>query len=452
MVTQEVELPLSPTALVTRCADLPGVFVLDGGDLRSWGTGEAIFGFAPRATLRVSASGEACMDDGEPRQWRGEPLDLLERFRAHGAALAQASPQGGAVVAALSYDLGRWLEPLRPARPDHTLPVLYAAFYDSLLRYSYADRHYRLSSARGPAELAAIASELQARARLPSPLSHETVPGRVAVADWAKEEYLTALGAVLDYIAAGDVYQINLAQRFVVYDPPPPAALFEALQRHTVPFGAYVDAGDFVLLSNSPECLLALHGNKLATFPIKGTRPRGADPDADRERIRDLVQSPKEQAEHLMIVDLERNDLGRICRTGSVRVRRLASVETFPTLHHLVSHIEGQLWPGTTLAQVLRALFPGGSITGAPKVRAMQIIDELEPVSRQFYTGAIGYVGLDGRAVFNLAIRTAIATADQLAYYAGGGIVADSVPSAEYEETLLKTGPFFTASSAVLRS
>jgi para-aminobenzoate synthetase len=146
-----------------------------------------------------------------------------------------------------------------------------------------------------------------------------------------------------------------------------------------------------------------------------------------------------------MIVDLERNDLGRVCRTGSVRVEDFARIETFPSLHHLVSNITGQLWPGTTLGDVLRALFPGGSITGAPKVRAMEIIDELEPVARGFYTGAIGFIGFDGGTVFNLAIRTAIATPDQLAYYAGGGIVADSIADEEYDETLLKARPFFAA-------
>jgi para-aminobenzoate synthetase component 1 len=392
------------------------------------------------------------MDDGEPQQWRGDPFDLLDRFCARWAPMAQACPGGAAVVTALSYDLGRWVEPLPPPRADHAAPVLYAAFHDWLLRYSYADRRFRLSSPRAPAELRQIAAELETRARTPAPLLYGPAAPRAVVADWSQEEYLAAVAAVLEYIAAGDVYQVNLAQRFVVRDPLPPAALFAALQQHRVPFGAYLDAGACVLVSNSPECLLMLQGDELATFPIKGTRPRGADPCSDEHLIHELVQSAKEQAEHLMIVDLERSDLGRVCRTGSVRVEQLARVETFPSLHHLVSDVRGQLRPGTKLAEVLRAVFPGGSITGAPKVRAMEIIDELEPVSRQFYTGAIGYIGFDGQAVFNLAIRTAIATAHQLAYHAGGGLVADSIAIAEYEETLLKARPFFAAVAAALPS
>jgi len=266
------------------------------------------------------------------------------------------------------------------------------------------------------------------------------------VSDFGKDRYLSAVRAVLDYIAAGDVYQVNLAQRFVVTDPPAPAALFATIQRrHPVPFAAYVDGGDFILVSNSPECFLAQRADKLATFPIKGTRRRGHDPFADEQLARELQDNAKERAEHLMIVDVERNDLGRVCRTGSVRVEEFARIQTFPTLHHLVSKVSGQLRPQVTLAEVLRATFPGGSITGAPKIRAMEIIDEIEPVSRSFYTGAIGFIDLDGDAVFNLAIRTAVATRQKLTYHAGGGIVADSVPIREYEETLLKAQPFFAA-------
>ncbi|MFI5396757.1 MAG: anthranilate synthase component I family protein [Candidatus Binatia bacterium] len=448
MTTQEVELTLSPTALLTRCADQPGIVALDGGDGKSWGTGDAILGFRPRATLRVASNGEACMDDGKPHRWEGHPFELLDRFHAHWAPPAGAGARGAAVVAALNYDLRHWVE-RRPGlrRNEPAVPVLYAAFYDWLLWYSYFDRRFRLVSPQSPAALKDIAAKIERRGAAPEPCRKTSARPRT-FSDVTKEQYLSTVAAALEYIAAGDVYQINLSQRFVVRDPPPPAAVFATLQRHTVPFGAYLDAGDFVLVSNSPECLLMRHGDTLATFPIKGTRPRGADRHSDHGLITELERSAKERAEHLMIVDLERNDLGRVCRTGSVRVEPFARVETFPSLHHLVSKISGQLPPGTPLAEVLRATFPGGSITGAPKVRAMEIIDELEPVGRGFYTGAIGYLGYDGNAVFNLAIRTAIATPGQLTYHAGGGIVADSIADCEYEETLLKARPFFAAVSA----
>jgi para-aminobenzoate synthetase component 1 len=446
MATQEVEVGLSPTALLARWAGLPGVFALDGGSERSWGSGDAVLGFRPHATLRIDRDGAACVDDGRSHAWHGDPFELLDRFCAHWAPRAAASPGGAAVIVALSYDLRHWIE-RRPAlrHIDRSAPVLHAGFYDWLLWFSYSERRFRLVSPRPAHELRPIAAEIAVRAAAAAATPPPPPVARRVSTDFTQLGYRAAVVAALAYIAAGDIYQVNLAQRFVVQPPPPPAAVFAALQEHPMPFGAYLDLGDVALISNSPECLLMVRGDTLSTYPIKGTRPRGADPGRDRSRINELVGSPKEQAEHLMIVDLERNDLGRICRTGSVRVEQLARVETFPSLHHLVSTITGQRRPGTTLGDVLRAVFPGGSITGAPKVRAMEIIDELEPVARGFYTGAIGFIGFNDRAVFNLAIRTAIATPDQITYHAGGGIVADSVAGREYEETLLKARPFLAA-------
>ena len=448
MVTQEVELPVTPTALLTRCAAEPYVFLLDGGSAASWGSGHALFGFRPRATLRVTAAGEAVVRTGaEEVHWSGDPLVLLERFRSAWAPRVSAAPapHGGGVIAALSYDLRRWIERRDwRARTDSETPVLHAACYEWLLSYSYRHRRYQLASATcPPAELTQIARKLRARADGPAPISRP--PDRAAVVpDLTKEQFCSTVRAVLDYIAAGDVYQVNLAQRFVVANPPSPVAMFAALQAHPMPFAAYVDAGDFALLSNSPECLLTLCGERVATFPVKGTRRRAPDPRADQLLITELQGDAKERAEHVMIVDLERNDLGRVCRTGSVGVSEFARVSTFPSLHHLVSTVSGRLQPGTSLVDVLRATFPGGSITGAPKIRAMEIIDEVEPVARGFYTGAIGFL-TPAYAVFNLTIRTAVATSQGLTYHAGGGIVADSVPEKEYEETLLKASPFFAA-------
>jgi len=457
MATQELDLPVTPTQLVSRCAGEPFVCALDGGDARSWGVGRALLGFRPRATLRVSAVGDAVMWDGREHHWHGHPFDLLDRFCAATAAPARsAEPFAGGVVAALSYDLRHWVERLPARAPDdleraRDLPVLHAAAYDWLLSYSYADRRYHLVSAHHSAsELREVAAHLAALAARPAPRAAGRQPPRAA-ADVSEAAYLAAVRSILDYIAAGDVYQVNLAQRFSVADPPAPAALFVALQRqHPMPFAAYIDGGDFTLVSNSPECFLRLEGDRLATFPIKGTRPRGADARRDYAAAAELHADPKEQAEHVMIVDLERNDLGRVCGIGTVRVDEFAHVVSFPSLHHLVSKVSGRLTPGTRLADVLRATFPGGSITGAPKIRAMEIIDELEPVCRGFYTGAVGFIGFDGRAIFNLAIRTAVATPGKFTYHAGGGIVADSIPAREYEETLLKARAFFAALTATV--
>lgn len=450
MATQELELPVTPTQLLSRCAGEPFVCALDGGDPRSWGNGRALLGFRPRATLRVSAGGDARMRDGHEHRWHGDPFELLDRFCAAAAPAGAPEPFGGGVLAALSYDLRHWVERL-PARAgdDLGLPVLHAAAYDWLLSYSYTDQRYQLASAhRSAAELREVATRLAALAAQP-PLNGTARRLPCPSTDITEAEYLAAVRAALGYIAAGDVYQVNLAHRISVTHAPAAARLFAALQHHhPVPFGAYVDGGDFVLVSNSPECFLTLDGETLATFPIKGTRPRAAATDADQALAAQLQADPKELAEHVMIVDLERNDLGRVCRTGTVRVEEFARVHTFPSLHHLVSKVSGRLTSGTPLADVLRATFPGGSITGAPKVRAMEIIDALEPVQRGFYTGAIGFIGCDGRAVFNLAIRTAVATPRKLTYHAGGGIVADSIPSREYDETLLKAQAFLAALTA----
>jgi para-aminobenzoate synthetase component 1 len=472
MVTQEVDLQLSPTDLLVRCADEPCVFALDGGDAASWGSGLARLGFRPRATLRVAANGAARVDtDGALQWWHGDPFALLERFCAEWAPPHAGDGVGGGVVAVLGYDLRHWIECLpRRAPDDLQLPVLYAAAYDWLLSYSYADRRYRLASSWLPApEVRRLAAELAARAareplsrprceaergadtRAPAGCLVGTSPS--VVSNFTKAEYLRAVQKCLDYIAAGDVYQVNLAQRFASTIPVGVAqasvALFAALQRqHAMPFAAYVGAGDFALASNSPECFLTVRQQRVTTWPIKGTRPRAADPQCDAALADALCADAKERAEHVMIVDLERNDLGRVCRIGSVRVDAFARLHSFPTLHHLVSEVSGDLRPGVTLAEVVRATFPGGSITGAPKIRAMQIIDEIEPVARGFYTGAIGFIGGDD-AAFNIAIRTAVASPGVLTYHAGGGIVADSVPTREYDETLLKAQPFLRALHAV---
>ena len=211
-----------------------------------------------------------------------------------------------------------------------------------------------------------------------------------------------------------------------------------------MPFAAYIDAGPWALVSNSPECLLASDGDRVATFPIKGTRRR--DPGSAAEAVAAaLYADPKEQAEHVMVVDLERNDLGRVCTPGSIAVAELAAVRHYPALVHMSSEVCGRLRRGISPAALLRAIFPGGSISGAPKVRAMQLIEELEPAARGFYTGAIGWTEPGGATRFSIAIRTAVLDAASTTYWSGGGIVADSRPDREYDETLLKSETFFRA-------
>ena len=265
-----------------------------------------------------------------------------------------------------------------------------------------------------------------------------------------RSQYLHMVQRAKEYIAAGDIFQVNLARRQTFPVCEPPISTYLRL-RHANP-GAYAaflswkeSTGAAALLSASPELFLRLDDGRVTTRPIKGTRPRSRDPVVDAAYKAELAASEKDRAELAMIVDLERNDLGRVCEFGTVRViTQDASpaapyeLETHPTVHHLVATVTGRLTPDRDAIDLLRACFPGGSITGAPKVRAMEIIDELEPTERSVYTGAIGYIGLDGSMMLNIAIRTLIVADGQVHLYAGGGIVADSVPEDEYDETTAK--------------
>jgi para-aminobenzoate synthetase component 1 len=251
--------------------------------------------------------------------------------------------------------------------------------------------------------------------------------------------------AIQAYIRAGDVYQVNLARRLdlvPVAAAALPALYAELTQASGAPFSSYVATGDAVILSNSPERFLRVVGRRVETCPIKGTRPRGRTPEEDLLLAKELQHSEKDRAEHLMIVDLERNDLGRVCEIGSVCVPRLGELRSYATVHHLVSSVQGNLRDPSDWLGLLAATFPGGSITGAPKVRALEIIEELEPVRRGVYTGAIGCIDAAGHIDLSLAIRTAVARNGVLSLYVGGGMVADSDPEAELEETRDKSRAF----------
>jgi aminodeoxychorismate synthase component I len=318
---------------------------------------------------------------------------------------------GARWIGYLSYDLGRLFE---------SLPV----------------------SATDDLQLPLFCFSLHAQAETPPatfvPVDAHTPPPRAAL---SKHDYLASVARAIDYIRAGDIFQVNLSQRFTTALTLPPQQIWQNLiQRSPAAYGAYLDCGDHVLLSNSPELFLSVTPDRtITTRPIKGTRPRG--PGMEKE----LRSSIKDQAELNMIVDLERNDLGRICEIGSVKVSEPRVIEAHPTVYHGAANIQGKLREDVRFVDLLRATFPGGSITGAPKIRAMEIIEELEPVRRGPYCGAIGYLAADGSMQFNVAIRTMIAKDNRIHIPVGGGIVADSDPVAEYEETLTKATAMFGA-------
>jgi len=393
----------------------------------------ALIGCAPRAVLRIEASGRVVRSDGVAVP--SDPLDALERFVAEGDA-GLPFPLGG-VVGYLAYELGRLVEPPRTepgAAPD--LPLAVLARHDPVLVYDRGRAQYLLACADPAAARAPWLERLAAPApRWEGPLAGAPLAPRLPPA-----HHRAAVERILAYLAAGDAYQVNLTQPFTAPLAGPAWALHGRLARaHPVPHGAYLDVGDAQLVANSPELFLRRRGARIETRPIKGTRPRGDGPARDAALAAELAADPKERAEHVMIVDLERNDLGRVAVTGSVAVESLARVESHPTVHHLVSTVSARLRPGVGLAELLRATFPGGSVTGAPKVRAMEIIRELEPGARGPYTGAFGIFHPAGDLELGLAIRTAVVRDGWLRWDAGGGIVADSVPERELAEAWLKT-------------
>jgi len=257
--------------------------------------------------------------------------------------------------------------------------------------------------------------------------------------NFTKENYLKAVKKAKDLIRRGDIYQVNLSQRFECGFDGDPFELYLKLRSiNPAPFAAYLNLGDFKIVSASPERFIRIGGGRIETRPIKGTRPRSADARADESLKRELLSSAKDRAEHIMILDLERNDLGRVSEYGTVAPSEFIITETYATVHHLVSTVEGRLREGTDIVDCLKNCFPGGSITGAPKVRSMEVIEELEPTKRGIYTGSIGYIDFSGNADLSIVIRTIIIKGDRLYFQVGGGIVADSDAEKEYRETLDK--------------
>ena len=376
-----------------------------------------------------------------------QPFEALAALQAlHGPG--QFDPAAGPwplVTCALAYDLGREIERVPTlARDDVDLPLLWAARYEAVYVYDHLSGKGEVAGSDATA-VDALAQRLERAATRPSRAAHfEAGPVECAASE---REHAESVRRIRALIHAGDVYQVNLTTRFSAPLGPvaEPSAKHERLRtRSPAPFGACVrlDA-DRVVASISPERFLRWWPDgRVETRPIKGTRPRGRSPAEDDALAEALRHSEKDLAEHVMIVDLERNDLGRVCTPGSVRVTRPWGLETHPTVHHLVSVVEGRLAPDVGVPDLLRATFPGGSITGAPKVRAMQTIEALEPSRRGLYCGALGYLDAAGGGDLNIAIRTAWTDATRVYYQAGGGIVWDSDAAEEWAEVWTKARAF----------
>lgn len=394
------------------------------------------------------------------RALAGDPLEHLQSLLdIHSVSSAPRLPFCGGAIGYLSYDLCRSIERIpERAFDDHGWPDCLLGFYRHGVVIDHAADEVYLCALADRADAAGMAGGERLLAELQSALEilGEAREDRLASAPipvpsrWAwnfdAPGYCRAVEKAKEYIAAGEIYQVNLSQRFQARWEGDPLRLYLHLRTvNPAPYSAFLRFPAGAVLSVSPELFLHVDGDRLVTRPIKGTRPRHTDPVRDAALRRELSESAKDRAELLMIVDLERNDLGRVCLPGTVTVPDLWTVETHPGVHHLVATVTGRLAPGRKTADILRAAFPGGSITGAPKVRAMEIIEELEPVRRGVYTGAIGCFAFDGTINLNIAIRTFVYNGGLLTLHAGGGIVADSVPELEYEETLHKAARLLRA-------
>jgi para-aminobenzoate synthetase component 1 len=390
-----------------------------------------------------------------------DPFEVLRELLKTYSVTSGPLPFVGGAVGYFSYDLCHFIEQLPvTARDDLQLPECYFAFYDALLAVDHQEgKTYILSTGFPRREPGSQRREAEERLKeielrlLTPPPAGELEPATPEVSselslssNFDRSSYLRAVEIARKYIAAGDIFQVNLSQRFETALPFSPYELYRRLRRiNPAPFAAYLNLDGVSVVSASPERFLRLQGDRVETRPIKGTRPRGRTAAEDTALAEELRHSIKDKAEHVMIVDLERNDLGRVCRFGTVRVRELMTLETYATVFHLTSTVEGRLRPDKDRIDLIKACFPGGSITGAPKVRSMEIIDELEPTRRSLYTGALGYLSFDGGLDLNIVIRTIIVKEGRAYFQVGGGIVYDSDPEAEYQETLDKAEALFRA-------
>jgi para-aminobenzoate synthetase component 1 len=439
-------------AVVARATTMNEAIVLDsaGGD-RKWGRWTVI-GFDPIDRVEVADGSGPNPFDTLNEQVEGHCVRPLE------SALEQGPPCCGGWMGYIGYEAGSFLERVPVNRPARSgLPWVRFGLYDAVLAYDHVEAQWWASGIDWRDKANRHRPCLDDRFWI---LSHwldgVSAPSRESEiravgfrADLSQSQYEARVLRAIEYIGAGDVYQVNFAQTFRARWPGHAGGLYRRL-RESNPGGyaAYYGWDDRAVLSSSPELFLQLQDDQVVTRPIKGTRPRSIDPVVDMSYWSVLLNSEKDQAELAMIIDLERNDLGRVCEFGSVRVTERFGLEAHPTVYHLVGTVEGRLRREHGAVDLLRATFPGGSITGAPKIRAMEIIDELEPCQRGVYCGSIGWIGLDGTMTMNIAIRTMTYAGGEVSAPVGSGIVADSIPEDEYEETLAKGRGMFRALGA----
>lgn len=475
LLIEPVDRPPSAAALFLKLSEKPVPAWLDA-NVNAENMGRYSF-MAADPFLKITAHGHQIIEEnclsGETIEHQRPFFPFLDELQKRWQRPKESGflPFENGLIGYLGYELGHQVENFAQTTiNDLKMPDAFFGAYDALIAIDHLAGTTWLLASGLPEEAGNSAANIRARQRIEelrevviaarkdqenSITNQEQNPEKnkqISSADGHPEtnfsyaSYQVAIRRILDYIAAGDIYQVNLSQRF--------ATTFNGNHREfylhfrnlsPAPFGAYLDTGEHCIMSNSPERYLLIKDDYIETRPIKGTRPRGATTKEDADLGRELLSSPKDRAEHIMIVDLERNDLGRVAAYGSVHVPEIQILESYANVHHMVSTVAARIRPGKSSSECLLNSFPGGSITGAPKLRSMEIIDELEPTCRGVYTGSIGYFDFSGDLDFNIAIRTAIARNNQLYFQVGGGIVADSDPNDEYQETRTKAASFLKA-------
>jgi para-aminobenzoate synthetase component 1 len=440
--------------------------------------------FARLKSSSILGGNPAKKGAGRFSYWAAEPKEVFEfrdgqknPFEKLRRALDKYKPERGCLnglpkgiflggwIGYFSYELGRYIEKLpKTTLDDLKMPLIRLCFYDRLIAYDHTEGNFWLMALSLPDDVETSNEKLSALERLLKE-SQNIIVNRLKPADldnidfsqircnMDRDYYLKAIKKIKRYIYDGDVYQINFSQRFECDYQARPIELFHWQNYfNPSPYAAYIDADDFYIISTSPEMFITIIDGIISTKPIKGTRPRINNASADAKNFSELLNSEKEQAELNMIIDLERNDVARICKYGTRKVIQPRTIEIYPTVFHAVATVAGRLRKKTTFCDVLKAMFPGGSITGAPKIRSIEIIDETEPTARGIYTGSIGFLGIDGSVSLNIAIRTIIIKNNTAFAQTGGGIVADSNADAEWAETITKARAMLAGINSVQRT
>ncbi|KHS55816.1 MULTISPECIES: aminodeoxychorismate synthase component I [Terrisporobacter] len=433
---KEIKTKLSAFEIFTLFKDEKDSFILDSAMDKNKLGRYSFISSNPFKTLKYKNSEE-------------NPLNYLqEELNKYKVENNTHIPFIGGAVGYLSYDLGNYIEKLpQTAKKDLDVYDLYFGFYDYVIVVDHLEEKTYIATPdldlKKEADIAFVVeckiSEAEINGVNPICYEKKEVPPTRLTSNFTKKEFEDGVEKVRQYIKSGDIYQANLTQRFNGKTTLSSYELYRDLRRISpAPFGAYLNFDEFNILSNSPERFIKCIDGKLETRPIKGTRPRGKNKEEDLKLQEELRNSEKDKAELLMIVDLQRNDIGRISKIGSVKVPELFVIEPYANVNHLVATVVGELDDNKDAVDVIKATFPGGSITGAPKIRAMEIIDELEPTQRNVYTGSIGYIGFNGDMDLNIAIRTIIKKEDEVYFQVGGGMTWGSDPGEEYQETLDK--------------